>query len=219
MRLVTYKIPNNYKSNCVKELGQGNWIYCLEDLHAIVENGTLRDVVEEKKIVKECLKNERNKDWNVFKNTWSYNSFAGANDTKIQNIIGKDVEPHSCWYWTKSISFHWFINFGFWPFLVELISLSTDLKLSTFSAHCFFPDILNMILKIKQDNLIPTSIAYRIQNPQILYWIVTQHHKSHPLSVVPLSLSFIYNQCNHHQKPLPPPITPQSTTTAKPQHP
>ena len=46
---ITYKIPNNYKSNCVKELGQGSWIYWLEDLHAIVENGILEDVAEEKK--------------------------------------------------------------------------------------------------------------------------------------------------------------------------
>ena len=46
---IIYKIPNNYKSNCLKELGLGSWIYCLEDLHAIVENGILGDVAEEKK--------------------------------------------------------------------------------------------------------------------------------------------------------------------------
>ena len=67
--------------------------------------------------------------------------------------------------------------------------MSVDLKLLTFSAHCSFPNIINMKSKIKQDNPIPTLITYCIQNPQILYQIVTPHHKSHPLSVVPLSLS------------------------------
>ena len=76
----------------------GSWIYCLEDLLAIVENGILRDVAEEKEVGKNAKKIERNKDTNVFKNTRSYNSFAGANDTKIQNIIEKDIEPHSYWY-------------------------------------------------------------------------------------------------------------------------
>ena len=133
---IIYKIPNNYKSNCLKELGLGSWIYCLEDLLAIVENDILGDVAKENEVGKN---DERNKATNVFKNIWSYNSFAGANDTKIQNIIGKDVEPHNCWYWTKSISFHWFINFGF--FLVELILLIFECRFETFNIFCplFFP--------------------------------------------------------------------------------
>ena len=82
--------------------------------------------------------------------------------------------------------------------------MSADLKLSTFSAHCSFLDNLNTKSKTKHDNLIPTSIAYCIQNPQILYWIVTQHHKSHPLSVVPLSLI--------HLQPMQPPSKATTTT-------
>ena len=88
------------------------------------------------------------------------------------------------------------------------------MKLSTFSTHYSFLDIINMKSKIKQDNLIPTSITYHIQNPQILFQIVTPHNKSQPLFVLSLSLSFIYSQCNHHQNPPPPLIPSQSTTTA-----
>ena len=64
--------------------------------------------------------------------------------------------------------------------------------------------------KIKQDNPIPTLITYCIQNPQILYQIVTPHHKSHPLSVVPLSLSLV------HLQPMQPPLEPTTTTTNRP---
>ena len=49
---ITCKIPNNYKSNCLKELRLESWIYCLEDLVAIVENGILGDVAEEKEVGK-----------------------------------------------------------------------------------------------------------------------------------------------------------------------
>lgn len=52
------------------------------------------------------------------------------------------------------------------------------MKLTIYPAHYSFPDIINMESKIKQDNIIPTSIAYRIQTP-----------KSHSLVVIPFFLS------------------------------
>ena len=137
----------------------------------------------------------------------SYISFVGANDTKIQNIIGKDVEPHSCWYRMKSISFHWFINFGFWPFLVELILLIFECRFETFNICCplFFPRHFKHEIKnqTRQPNPNFNCLSHS-KTPQILYQIVTQHHKSHPLSVVPLSLI--------HLQPMQPPSKATTTT-------
>ena len=171
---IIYKIPNNYKSNCLKKLGLGSWIYCLEDLLAIVENDILGDVAKENEVGKN---DERNKATNVFKNTWSYNSFAGANDTKIQNIIGKDVEPHNCWYWTKSISFHWFINFSF--FLVELILLIFECRFETF--NMFFP----LFFPIHHKHEIKNQTRQYNSNFNCLL-----HSKPQNLILSPLSLSF-----------------------------
>ena len=47
---ITYKIPNNYKSNYLKEFGVGSSIYCVENLHAIVEMA-YSEMLQKKKTV------------------------------------------------------------------------------------------------------------------------------------------------------------------------
>ena len=171
----------------------------------------------------ECLKNDRNKDWNVFKNTWSYNSFAGANDTKIQNIIGKDVEPHSCWYCTKSISFHWFINFGFWPFLVELILLIFECRFEAFNIFCplFFPRYFKHEIKNQTRQPNPNfNCLLHSKPPNSLLDCYTTPQISSSLCCPSLSYSSTTNATtlkSHHDHLLPHNPQPLQATCHKPQ--
>ena len=120
----------------------------------------------------------------------------------------------------KSISFHWFINFGFWPFLVELIF---GCKFETFNIFypLFFPRHFKHEIKnqTRQPNPNFNCLSHS-KPPNSLLDGYTTPQISSSLCCPSLSLTFIYNQCNHHQKPPPPLITPQSTTTTshKPQH-
>ena len=138
-----------------------------------------------------------------------------ANDTKIQNIIGKDVEPHSCWYCTKSISFHWFINFGFWPFLVELIF---ECRFETFNIFCplFFPRHFKHEIKNQTRQLNPNFNCLSHSKPPKFFIRLLHNPTNLILSLLSLSLSFIYNQCNHHHrsphKPQPLQATSHNTT-------
>ena len=196
---ITYKIPNNYKSNCLKELGLRSWIYCLEMLQ------------KKKKSGKECLKKWRNKDTNVFKNTWSYNSFVGENDIEIQNIIGKDVEPHSYWYWMKSISFHWFINFGFWLFPKELILLIFECRFETFNIFCplFFPRHYKHEIKNQTRQLDPNFNYLLHSKPPKLFIRLLHHTTNLILSLLSLSLSLSLSLI--HLQPILPPSEPTTT--------
>ena len=97
------------------------------------------------------------------------------------------------------------------------------MKLLTFSAHCSFPNIINMKSKIKQDNIIPTSIAYCIQNPQILYLLdcYTTPQISSSLCCPSLSHSSTTNATtikshHHHRSPhKPQPLQATSHNTTK----
>lgn len=110
---------------------------------------------------------------------------------KIQNINGKNVEPHSCWYWRNSISFHWFINFGFFP--VELILLVFECRFETFNISCplFFPRHHKHGIKNQTRQHNPNFNRLSHSNPQISF------SRCYPF----LSLSSTYIQCNHHQNP------------------
>ena len=118
--------------------------------------------------------------------------------TEIQNIIGKDVEPHSCWYWMKSISFHWFINFGFWPFLVELIF---GCKFETFNIFypLFFPRHFKHEIKNQTRQPNPNfNYLSHSKPPNSFSDCYTTQQISTSFCSLSLSLSFIYSQCNHH---------------------
>ena len=122
----------------------------------------------------------------------------------------------------KSISFHWFINFGFWLFPIELILLIFECRFETFNIFCplFFPRHYKHEIKNQTRQFDPNFNYLLHSKPPKLFIRLLHHTTNLILSLLSLSLSFIYNQCNHHQKPPPPLITPQSTTTAshKPQH-
>lgn len=67
------------------ELGLESWIYCLEDLLGIVENGILGDVAE-KRSGKECLKKlKETKTRMSLKTLEAIVHFAGANDTNLKH--------------------------------------------------------------------------------------------------------------------------------------
>ena len=134
---------------------------------------------------------------NVFKNTRSYNSVARANDTKIQNIIGKDIEPHSYWYWTKFECI--FETFNIFCPLFFPKHHNHEIKNQTRQHNLNF----NFLLHSKLPNLIISSLSLSLSCPPIANatTIKILHHHWTPHNPQPLqaiSHNTTKNQINHH---------------------